>query len=125
MAFFLDNTPHSYSPTRGLEVWNIGWLDDGQPFAVGATSKEFQNALLELCEHPIILHRGIHPCGFCRKQKGYGNGQIRVLSKKRMWYAAPTLVHHYVVKHGYLPPADFVDTVISPMAVAIDHGWFD
>jgi hypothetical protein len=25
-----------------------------------------------------------------------GNGQIRVLSKKGKWYAAPTLIYHYV-----------------------------
>jgi len=41
-----------------------------------------------------------------------------------IWYAAPTLVHHYVSVHEYSPPADFVDAVLSPVAIGIDHGWF-
>jgi hypothetical protein len=125
MTFFADLTPHSYSPTGGLEILNIGWLDEGQTFPVGPTSQPFQDALLELCEHPIILHRGVHKCWFCRGklQDMVGNGQIRVLTGSGIWYAAPTLVHHYVTRHGYSPPADFVDAVLSPIAVAIDHGW--
>ena len=52
-----------------------------------------------------------------------GNGQIRVLSAKGVWYAAPTLVHHYVTMHEYHPPAAFVDAVLSPVAVGTDYGW--
>jgi len=136
MAYFADLTPHSYSPTGGLNVLNIGWLDEGHPFSVGPTSKEFQEALLELCTRPIILHRGYHGCWFChanRQNKGgvvptardrSGNGQIRVLGNNELWYAAPTLVHHYVTHHGYSPPAEFVEAVLSPVAVATDYGWF-
>jgi hypothetical protein len=126
MAFFADLTPHSYSPTGGLEILNVGWLDEGHPFPVGPTPKAFQDALLELCEHPIILHRGAHACWFCRGklQDRTGNGQIRVLGRSGIWYAAPTLVHHYVVRHEYSPPEDFVSAVESPVAVGTDYGWF-
>jgi hypothetical protein len=47
-----------------------------------------------------------------------------VLSPKGIWYAAPTLLHHYVSAHEYRPPADFVDAVRSPLAVGSDYGWF-
>jgi hypothetical protein len=125
MAFFADLTPHTYSPTGDLEVQNVGWLDEGQPFTTGPTLKEFQDALLDLCKHPILLHRGFHKCWFCRGklQDWTGNGQIRVLGKAGIWYAAPTLVHHYVSGHEYCPPADFVAAVLEPIAVGTDHGW--
>ena len=53
------------------------------------------------------------------------NEQIRVLSKKGNWYAAPTLVYHYVAQHGYRTPAEFIEAVIAPVAVGADHGWFE
>lgn len=126
MAFFEDLTPHTYAPTGGLEILNVGWLDEGRPFAVGPTSQDFQQALLELCKRPIILHRGMHACCYCRgkRENRAGNGQIRVMSQKGIWYAAPTLVHHYVSVHEYSPPTDFVEAVQSPIAVGIDYGRF-
>ena len=125
MAFFADLTPHTYTPTGGLEILNVGWLDEGQSFPVGPTPRAFRDALLELCRQPIILHRGVHRCWFCRGQQEVpaGNGQIRVLSPMAVWYAAPTLVQHYVSGHEYCPPADFVDAVLSPVAVGTDYGW--
>jgi hypothetical protein len=126
MAFFADLTPHTYAPTGDLNILNIGWLDEGRPFSVGPTSKEFRKALLELCQCPIIRHRGFHRCCYCRssRQDRSGNGQVRVLSPTGIWYAAPTLVHHYVSAHEYRPPDDFVKAVLSPMAVGIDYGWY-
>src|SRR5262249_27970922 len=126
MAFFADLTPHTYAPTGNLEILNVGWLDNGWPFPVGPTSQDFRDALLELCKRPIILHRGVHVCCYCRGQRHNraANGQIRVLSRKGIWYAAPTLVHHYVSTHEYRPPPDFVDAVLSPIAVGTDYGWF-
>lgn len=126
MSFFADLTPHTYTPTAGLDILNVGWLDEGRPFPVAPTSKTFQDALRELCKHPIILHRGFHLCCYCpgKRQDRSGNGQIRVLGRKGIWFAAPTLVHHYVVVHEYSPPADFVDAVLSPVAVGTDYGWY-
>lgn len=125
MAFFADLTPHTYAPTADLEILNVGWLDEGRQFPVGLTSQAFRDALLELCKHPIILHRGVHLCCYCpREHPEAGNGQIRVLSHKGIWYAAPTLVYHYVSAHEYNPPADFVDAVLSPLAVGTNYGWF-
>ena len=123
MAYFADLTPHTYTPTGDLEVLNVGWLDEGRPFPVGTTPQEFRDALLDLCRRPILLHRGVHVCWFCRGGLA-GNGQIRVLGPKGTWYAAPTLVHHYVSAHEYSPPADFVGAVLSPVAVGTNHGWF-
>jgi hypothetical protein len=121
MAFFPDLSPHTYSPTRGLKILNVGWLDEGNVFPVGHTSQRFQDALAELCQRPIILHRGVHGCWFCGPNKKCGNGQIRVFARTGIGYAAPTLVHHYVVDHDYLPPLEFVEAVLSPFAIGTER----
>lgn len=125
MAFFAELSPHSYTPTAELEILNVGWLDEGLPFTVGLTSACFHEASLELCEHPNILHRGAHNCWFCRGklQDMTGKGQIRIIGNSGTWYAAPTLVHHYVTQHNYSPPPDFIEAVLSPIAVGTDYCW--
>jgi hypothetical protein len=130
MAFFADLTPHTYSPTCGLNVLNVGWLDEGKEFPKGPTSDEFKIALKDLCSHPIILHRGFHGCYFCLVEHranpvACGNGQIRVIDSNKVWYAAPTLLYHYVTDHQYLPPAEFVRAVICPLAIGTDIGWLE
>jgi hypothetical protein len=124
MSYFLDMTPHTYTPADGLKLLNVGWLDEAYPFARGVTPAEFRTALLLLCEQPVYLHRGFHTCQFCPKNArhaqaaGIGNGQIRVMGADGTWYAAPTMIHHYVTAHNYLPPAAFVEAVLRPAAVA-------
>jgi hypothetical protein len=128
MAFFPDLSPHTYSPTCGLTVLDVGWLGKGHAFPTGATSPQFHAALRELCEHPIILHRGYHHCEFClekRRDQAKGNGQIRIVRADGLWYAAPTMVYHYVVDHKYRPPQEFIDAAIAPFAVGTNYGWFE
>lgn len=110
MAFFTDLSSHTYTPTCGFEVVNVGWLDEGNAFVVGPTPRDFMDALRQLCERPIHLHRGVHACWFCRRHSG--NGQIRVPDDNGIWYAAPTLIYHYVADHQYLPPAEFIEAVL-------------
>lgn len=133
MAAFEDLTPHTYAPMNwDCALLNVAWLGTESRFAVGQSSAAFIDALAELCLHPGWLHRGFHLCELCPagtavgarpagNKLEYGNGQIRVLSTSGNWYAAPTLVHHYVVAHLYLPPADFAESVLSPVAVGVDH----
>jgi hypothetical protein len=115
MAFFPDLSPHTYTPDCGLEVVNVGWLDEGNEFPTGSTSPKFHAALLELCKRPIYEHRGVHECWFClaMHRRLEGNGQIRVQGKNGVWYVAPTMVHHYVTCHSYLPPQEFIDAVLA------------
>jgi hypothetical protein len=129
MTFFADLTPHSYTPTDGLLVLNIGWLDKGCPFVRAATSPQFHEALRLLCQRPIHLHRGFHICQFCPREdpaiwppsdpRRLGNGQIRVLGRDGdTWYAAPTMIYHYVVAHEYQPPEVFIEAVLARQTVA-------
>jgi hypothetical protein len=119
-----DLTPSLYDVPEP-DVLNIGWLDIEHSFRHGETSSEFQEPLRRLIERPILLHRGFHVCNFCphdrhHNDKTYrGNGQIRVLGRPGIWYAAPTMVHHYVVTQDQ-PPPQFVDAVLNPTAVGRD-----
>ena len=124
MTFFPDLTTHTYMFGREeRDVLNIGWLGEGNPMPIGETSREFHDRLAALCENCIGKHRGAHCCEYCTADSVptslyYGNGQIRVRDRSGTWYAAPTLIHHYVVDHSYLPPPAFIDAVMDPLEVA-------
>jgi hypothetical protein len=40
-----------------------------------------------------------------------GNGEIRVPSENGIVYAAPTLICHYIDRHRYCPPNEFLMAV--------------
>jgi hypothetical protein len=126
MSYFADLTPHTYAPTDGETVLNVGWLDSSYTFPRGDTPAEFRDALYLLCQRPVWVHRGSHVCQFCPQEDlraahpgQIGNGQVRVKGADGIWYAAPTMVYHYVLEHQYLPPAVFVQAVLFPAAVAV------
>jgi hypothetical protein len=45
-----------------------------------------------------------------RKTVTLGDAEIRVPGEGKA-YACPTLIYHYIVKHGYLPPDEFLEAV--------------
>jgi hypothetical protein len=125
MSYFADLTPYTYTSVNHGGVLNIGWLDAAFPFEKGETSTEFREALRNLTEKPILKHRGFHVCQFCPPEPGSsppqrGSGQIRLMGRNRFWYAAPAMVHHYVVAHRYQPPPEFIDAVLHPLEVGKD-----
>ena len=129
VSFFEDLTPQSYSLHKEEEgVLNIGWLGEGQPIPTGSTSAAFQDALKNLCDNRIGLHRGFHVCEYCpgKSRNNYdwgriGNGQIRVCSQDGVWYAAPAMIYHYVDLHDYRPPQEFVEAVLNPKEIGTDE----
>lgn len=46
-----------------------------------------------------------------------GNGEVHVRDAAGTWFVAPRLIGHYVEEHNYLPPQDFIDTVINPFEI--------
>jgi hypothetical protein len=126
MSYFADLTPHTYVRDDAEQgtILNVGWLDGTHEFPQGDVSVEFLESLREICLRPMYLHRGSHQCEICGNYdwtlyRANGNGQIRVLSREGVWYAAPTMVHHYVMRHRYRPPEVFIETVLEPSAVAL------
>ena len=133
MTAFKDLTPYDYlgkRETSEIPVLNIGWLGTDE-FNKGETSPEFKAILFQFCldSNLVLIMRGFHACPFYglswiewgRSHPEYGpdaglmsigDGEIRVIGKSVI-YAAPALIYHYVFEHGYLPPKEFVDAVLT------------
>ncbi|MEU4092642.1 hypothetical protein [Streptomyces sp. NPDC026673] len=112
------------------ERLNVGWLSGDEPWTCGRAPVGFTDNLLAVIEAQAInLMLGIHPCDFCKipfddphpwytprpgnHRASCGSGEIRVPGAYGTAFAAPTLIGHYVVDHGYLPPRAFVDAVLA------------
>ena len=103
MAFFADLTPYLYfrSEGSGQCTVNIGWLDRTHPFPTGETTEEFRAKLGQLCQRRVNQTRGFHLCPFCAgRERPRSSAEMRVAGNGKV-YAAPSLVHHYVVVHSY------------------------
>ena len=127
MAFFPDLSPYCYhrSDIRPNTL-NVGWLEINEAFPKGNASDAFIKTLWRFCKVPVVQTRGFHVCEFCNMRRDAvplieldgeklksGSSEIRVLAKNGVIYAAPHLVFHYVKDHGYQPPQEFIDAVLS------------
>jgi hypothetical protein len=115
MSFFPDLTPYTYfHPEEDPPgTVNVGWLDADHPFPTGRTGKAFRARLGKLCERRVKRTRGRFPCPFCTgRDRPASSSEMRVAAGDRV-YAAPSLVHHYVVAHDYRPPDEFVAAVLA------------
>ena len=102
---------------------NVGWLDAAHPFPRWNPPDEFLDRLFELCLEPVRQTRGFHSCQFCWKtgfglpvarngrENTLGSAEISVLGREGKVYAAPNLIYHYVAKHKYRPPEEFIEAV--------------
>jgi hypothetical protein len=78
-----------------------------------------------LSTHRTTPMRGYHLCEFCPAPEPLqlelphqtlmlGSGEIWVPSSdSRCIYAAPDLIHHYMAKHHYAPPDEFLAAVAN------------
>jgi hypothetical protein len=126
MPYFSDLTPYSFLLAKdkvSANLLNVGWLSRWHSFHKETVDSRLLEKLLRLCRKPVRLTRGFHHCGFCSvsansmismtfegNEMQLGNGEIRVPGNGVV-YAAPTLICHYIEKHGYGPPQKFLDAV--------------
>ncbi|MBZ4322285.1 DUF7919 family protein [Streptomyces huiliensis] len=132
MTYYEDHSPYVYmrdTVPDGITALNIGWLDETKEFPRGTAPDGFTEALSRLClRAPHAKTRGWHACALPHDVPGtnspvtvtadgrtlmLGTAEVRVVSADGVWLAAPDLVLHYVTDHGYLPPADFIEAVLS------------
>jgi hypothetical protein len=125
MAYFKDLSRYEYSKHPDWcagDVRNVGWLDAKAPFPQGNVDAELTAKLLILCRRPVNRYRGWHQCEFCNEypvriadsehEICLGDGEIRVPRKDgTVVYSAPNLIYHYVVRHRYRPPEEFLDAL--------------
>lgn len=129
MAYFPELSPYQYGLRRPIPgILHVGWLDDLHSFSRGAVGEDVVAKLKELRKKPVNSLFGFHVCQICcprslaKHSKEYievvtdarcnGNGEIRI-KLDGITYAAPVLIIHYIEEHGYLPPEDFLDAVLT------------
>jgi hypothetical protein len=122
IMYFADLTPCSYSGIREPNGIGVGWLDKAHDFSRGAVSPGFVERLLEICKTPAVMHRGFHVCEFCcipydptykKTRDNLSSVVIRVIGSGGQVYYSPAMICHYVSKHDYKPPEDFVRAVMQ------------
>lgn len=123
--YMKDLEPYRHGVPKPLEdVLAVGWLSKSSDTPKGDVSTEFVNALERLlATHRVNQMRGYHVCEFCSKSPlvhQTRSGKRIMLGSAEIWipqpdqrliYAAPDLIHHYVLEHAYLPPGDFIRAV--------------
>ena len=120
MTFYADMGTESMIDA-GDHIRAVGWLSAGQPFAQGDVPPEFLDRLREFVRlwwpsteaMGWCLTLGKHCCEFCHDF--YAGGNLGVPDGSTL-FAAPEMIAHYVEKHQYRPPAEFIAAVLkSPL----------
>jgi hypothetical protein len=133
--FFSDLHRYRYlAPIELGDVVTVGWLSREHPFPVGSVDKDLVQALERLLEtNRVNQTRGIHLCDFCATSQSLalkltereimlGSAELWVPSSDRkLVYAAPDLVYHYITAHQYAPPDEFNEAILY----AHQHGEWD
>jgi hypothetical protein len=98
----------------------IGWLESGHPYNRGPLPTSFAervNAHIDRAEK-VFQHyhfRGLHDCTLC--EPGHENARLArshvnlLIPTKRMVFACPAAIIHYLTVHSYVPPTEFVSAV--------------
>lgn len=132
--FYPDLSDYQYNLASPIEkVKNIGWLEKPHPFSEGLSEPFFVKKLFSIIKYKEFnIYRGVQDCYYCNHDDfiyGFsdndevflGHGEIWVPSiTKDIIYTSPTLMYHYIEKHHYLPPQDYIDSV---MAFDLNSDW--
>lgn len=114
----------------GNEVIYIGWLDSTYKFKQ-KKNQDFLFLLWNYYKYKINICRGFHRCNYCGIFNNYifnkkvptikynneiiqvGFYDIIILDKEERIYIAPSLIFHYIEKHNYYPPKEFINAVYN------------
>lgn len=113
MSYYPDLTPYNYHHYSEKEL-NVGWLEKKFEFSKGEVPAGFVDNLKIYFElgNTFFHYHGSHDCHFC-EHKGNSSKEIRVVSNTGQIYASPEGILHYIEKHNYLPPQEFIDAVMT------------
>lgn len=116
MTYLADLAQHP--DARDGKALSVGWLDATHPFPTAEPSAELLESLWRYCSLSVARTRGLQPCVFCSTdfvvEEGegvrllLGSAEIRVIGPTGELFAAPDLIYHYVLKHHYRPPDEFL-----------------
>lgn len=111
-------------------VKNVGWLKGGQEFSSGAVEPYLVNRLKQAFigagkfnAETVLIRGAQHRCEICGaspgvvqidgKKKSLGASEIWIPGGGDTYYAAPSLIIHYIEEHQYLPPSEFIGAISS------------
>jgi hypothetical protein len=114
---------YTTGPFRGVRT--IGWLDRSHRFTIGPTPAAIIEKLREIMrgrsEANVHVNqiRGIHPCNICGKRLAASDDRELLLGSSEVWipdgaegyFASPSMIIHYITKHKYLPPEEFLKSI--------------
>lgn len=129
--FFDDLSNYSYYLTKPVvTVRNIGWLAKDAPFKTGVTNDAFLEKLacLIVGNDMVDIHvnrtRSAQPCNIsgCTSLDVKAGEKSETLGASEIWipvkgvaeyFAAPSMIYHYVDEHYYVPPVEFINAVLD------------
>ncbi len=98
----------------------IGYLSIDESFEKGEVSINFLNKLHILWNEGLtLMSLGFHECEFCidegnYKNRGRSSSEKELVDREnKVRYKFPKMIFHYIEKHKYLPPLDFIKFVMS------------
>lgn len=112
-SYYDDLTPFTYG-RKGNNKVNIGWLEIGKEYPKGEVDPMIIKTLSTLS--PSERYKGYHGCDFCREngvRYVEGSSVNYEISGNGKIYCFPGLLKHYIEKHEYKPPQEFLDAVMS------------
>ena len=93
----------------------VGWLENGKPYTNGESPIIIVEKLHEFRKtsgmHQYFL--GYHKCDFCKFSDVELGANTILIAYKKQIYACPALITHYIEKHQYLPPVEFIEAVLN------------
>lgn len=98
----------------GADIRAIGFLSKGKPFPEAPVPHRFLDILKEHRANAWlpVVSPGLHECELCGSQPAADTGHILV-PVQGVLFVAPAMVVHYIESHGYRPPDQFVEAVMS------------
>lgn len=122
--YFQDLSACGYfGESYGQVLRAVGWLAGGHPFSVGTVSDEFYSKLKELLDHPWqpFIACGSHPCEICQFDPPMGINNLFIPTERGL-FVCPELILHYIAAHRYLPPEEFIESVLrSPLTRTMEY----
>ncbi len=139
---YKDLTPYEgFIPRAISNVLNVGWLGQDGEFETGPVPAGLVEKLSEVLVSNGIFESRVHqlrsrwpnPCHICGRDefaKPYiGLCEMWIPSTQRdLYFAAPSLIIHFIEHHGYRPPQIFIDAVFQlnlDEAFSAERLWYE
>ncbi len=118
MTWYADLAPCDYFATRtwpdgcSSVLRAVGWLSAEHQYQRGLVSAVELERLVSLLANAwsFVDFRGSHTCELCLAYSS--NGNLFVPGEAAV-YVSPEAILHYVQSHGYLPPREFLDSMLA------------